>query len=119
MNDKPKVIESHTLVKLKTDNVTYKGRTVADGRKQCGTVTDEEKASPMVMLESLFLTSIVDAKERRKVATLDIPNAFIQSDMDETVYVAIRGELAALLVIIAPEIYRDYVTDKNGKRYFM
>ena len=111
------IIESHTLVKIKND-LSTKARTVADGSKQRGTVPDEDKASPTVNLESIFLTSAIDAKEHRSVATLDIPNAFIQSDMekDDVVIMAIRGEMVELLLEIAYDIYAPYVHEYNGKK---
>ena len=33
----------------------------------------------MVMIESVFLTSVMNAKEKRKVATVDIPGTFLQA----------------------------------------
>ena len=42
-------------------------------------MTKEEAISPAAFTESIILTSIVDAKERRDVATVDIPNAFAQT----------------------------------------
>ena len=42
-------------------------------------VTKEEASSPTAFTESVILTSIVDAKEGREVATVDIPNAFAQT----------------------------------------
>jgi len=37
----------------------------------------EDSASPTSALESIFLTSIIDAKEERDVMSVDVPNAFI------------------------------------------
>ncbi len=53
-----------------------KGRGCADGRKQRLYKTKEETSAPTVAIESLFLTCTIDAKERRTVATTDIPGAF-------------------------------------------
>ena len=79
----------------------------ADGRKQRDTIPKSETASPTVALESVFLTSVVDAHENRDVAVLDIPNAFIQTDMEgEKVVMKLKGELAELLVKTAPQLYR-------------
>ena len=41
-----------------------------------------EVSSPMVSLESVLLTAVVDTCEEHDVAIVDIPNAFIQTDMD-------------------------------------
>ena len=43
----------------------------------------EEAATPTVMTESVLLTATVEARERRDIATFDIPNAFIQTAVDE------------------------------------
>ena len=68
-------------------NGDTKARKVADGSKQ-RTYDDYDKSdgsSPTVVTESIFMTGVVDAKERRNVAVLDIANAFLQADNDETV----------------------------------
>ena len=41
----------------------------------------DHTASPTVGLNSLMTTCVVDAKENRGVATVDIPNAFTQTDL--------------------------------------
>jgi hypothetical protein len=43
----------------------------------------EEVSSPTVSTEALFITAAIDAAEGRDVATCDIPNAFIQTDLNE------------------------------------
>ena len=62
-----------------------------------------------MVTESIFMTGVVDAKERRNVAVLDIANAFLQADNDETVNL-LRGKLAEMMVRIDPTLYREYVT---------
>ena len=74
-----------------------KGRGCADGRKQRIWTTKEEATSPTVSTEAVLLTSIIDAKERREVMTVDIPGAFMQGDQDETVHMKLEGTLAELL----------------------
>jgi hypothetical protein len=92
-----------------------KARGCADGRKQRLYKTKEETSSPTVTTEALFLTSLIDAEERRKVATVDIPGAFMHSDMDELVHVRMSGPMATLLVRVDPAKYRKYlVKDKKG-----
>ena len=67
-------------------------------------------------LESALLTTVIEASENRDVVILDIPNSFVQTDMEEeTVFMKLRGELAELLVRTAPELYRKFVLNKNGK----
>ena len=43
------------------------------------------------------MTFIIDALERRDVATTYIPGAFMQSDMDEVVNMKIEGKIAQLM----------------------
>jgi hypothetical protein len=65
------------------------------------------------MTESILLTAAIEAKEQRDVMTLDIPNAFIQTDVkpvgDERIILKIKGALVDMLVEMQPEIYKDYV----------
>ena len=66
---------------------------------------------PTAALESVLLTSTIDAKEGRDVAIIDIPNAFVTTrigDKKDIVIVRLRGKLAELMVATAPEIYKKY-----------
>jgi hypothetical protein len=92
-----------------------KGRGCADGRKQRLYTNKEDTSSPTVTTEGLFLSCVIDAKEGRDVATADIPGAFMQADMDETVFVRMAGPLAKLLTRVDPNKYGRFVTMENGK----
>ena len=73
-----------------------KGRTVAGGNKQRDFISKEEASSPTVATESVLLTCIIDAEEGRDVSVIDIPNAFIQTrieDKKDMVFIKIRGVL--------------------------
>jgi len=111
------VLESHMFLKEKRDG-KIKGRTVAGGNKQRDYISKEDASSPTVATESVLLTCIVDAEEGRDVAVIDIPNAFIQTrieDKKDMVLMKIRGFLVDMLVDIAPDVYGPYVTtDKRG-----
>ena len=41
-----------------------------------------EAASPTAATKSILLTAVIDAKEGQDVAMVDIPNAFIQMDVE-------------------------------------
>ena len=72
-----------------------------------------EVTSPTAALESVLLTAIIDAKEGRDVAVIDIPNAFIQAHLEneeDNAIMHMRGTLAELLVKVAPKIYTKYIT---------
>jgi len=124
LSDKQKktILESHIFMKQKRTG-EIKGRTVAGGNKQRGYIDKEESSSPTVATESVVLTSVVDAKEERRVTVIDVPNAFIQTvveDKSKRVIIRIRGMLVDMLVKIAPEVYKDYVTiDKKGNKQLL
>jgi hypothetical protein len=92
-----------------------KARGCADGRKQRDTTSKEEASAPTVAIESVMLSATIDAMEERDVATVDIPGAFMQADIDEVVHVKFEGEIAEMLVRLDPKMYRQYIKDENGK----
>jgi hypothetical protein len=96
-------------------NGTVKGRGCADGRKQREGTKKEDASAPTVAIESLMLSCTIDAMERRDVATVDIPGAFMQADMDETVHVKLEGTMAELFSRLDPTLYRKYVRMERGK----
>ena len=113
-DEKKRAISSLMFLKEKRDK-TVKGRFCADGRGQRGDWTRQETTSPTVSTESVFLTSVVDAHERRDVACYDIPGAFLHADSNEDITMVLKGRLAELMVQVAPNLYRKYVTvDKRN-----
>ena len=60
---------------------TVKGRLVYNGSKTRDWVSHKDAASPTIAMESIALTTVIDAKEKRDIMTADIPNAFIQAHM--------------------------------------
>jgi hypothetical protein len=85
----------------KKRNGTIKGRGCADRRKQRAHTSKEEASSPTVAIEAVMLSCVTDAMERRDVATVDIPGAFMQADMEQdTVHMKLEGKMAELLVRI-------------------
>ena len=76
-----------------------KGQGCADGRKQRAYIDKEDSASPTVATDSVFITAVIDALERRVVAVADIPGAFMHSDMDPGVYMRLTGLMAELLLL--------------------
>ena len=55
------VLESHLFLKQKRDQ-SIKGRMVAGGNKQRGNIDKTDATSPTSALESVLLTSTIDAK---------------------------------------------------------
>jgi hypothetical protein len=119
---KQSVLESHMFLKEKRDG-KLKERTVAGGNKQRDFISKEEASSPTVATESVLLTCIVDAEEGRDVAVIDIPNAFIQTrieDEKDMVFIKIRGVLVDMLVDITPDAHKSCVSaDKKGTKQLL
>jgi hypothetical protein len=92
-----------------------KGRGCADGRSQRAYISKEDASAPTVAIESVMLSCVIDAAEHRDVATVDIPGAFMQADMDDTVHVKLEGKMVDLLVKIEPKLYRKYVLIEKDK----
>ena len=62
-------------------------------------------------------TAAIAAAEKRKVRCYDVPSAFVNTDVDKDVIMVLKGDLADMMVQIAPETYRKYITtDKKGTR---
>ena len=92
---------------------SIKARSCANGSKQREHIAKEEAAAPTVALESVFITSTIDAKESRKVVTIDIPGAFLHAHNEDYVIMKMVGTLAELMVKTNPKLYRQYVIDRN------
>ena len=105
---------------VKKQDGKIKARKVAGGNKQQGFIEKEDASSPTVATESVLLTCTIDAMENRDVCVVDIPNAFIQTRVEnrkDQAIICIRGELVSMLVETAPEVYSDYVeVDKRGNK---
>ena len=90
-----------------------KGRGCADGRRQSLWYPREKKSAPTVMIESVFLTCAIDAKEQRDVATVDIPGAFLQAKSKDHLTIRLDCQLVEALVKIDKN-YEKYVTEEKG-----
>ena len=96
-----------------------KGRLAYNGKKTRNWISHEDKSSPTVHTEALFLTVAVDAHQRRDIMSLDIPNAYIQTQLPEKkrgerVVMKIRGLLVEWLVTIDPISYAPFVVMERG-----
>jgi hypothetical protein len=93
-----------------------KARGCADGRKQRAYISREDAQSPTVDTSSIFITCLIDAIERREVAIVDVPGAFMQADMDEVVHVRFTGKMVELLLEIDPTTYGEYVCMEGNEK---
>jgi hypothetical protein len=115
------VLESHMFLKEKRDGF-LKERTVAGGNKQRDYISKEDASLPTVATEAVLLSCIINAEEGRDVAVINIPNAFIQTRVEDKgdMAIKIRGVLVDILVQIAPDVYKSYVTtDKKGTKQLL
>jgi hypothetical protein len=106
--DKRNALPILLFLTMKRDG-TVKGRACADGRKQRIWTTKEDSSSPTIAIEALFYTLMIDALERRHVATCDIPGHFLQTDMEGRLILRIDGALALLLVEIDPKRWKKHL----------
>ena len=71
----------------------------------------------------MLYTCIIDAMEKRKTITLDIPNAFITTVVEKEEDMAIieqEGYLVDVLMEIDPEYYKEYVwEDSKGQKHLI
>ena len=99
-------------------NGDIKARKVANGGKQ-RTYDSYERSDgslPTVATDSIFMTGVIDAKDMRAIAILDIANAFLHAENDEKIPMLLRGRLAEMMVQVDPSMYRKYVTySPNGQ----
>ena len=61
--------------------------------------------SPTVSTEAVMLNVTIGALEGRNVAVVDIPGAYMISEMDEEVHVVFGGILAELMLAADPALY--------------
>ena len=106
----------HYLMFLKEKRCgKIKGRGCANGKPQRKYIDKNDAASPTVSIEAVFLSLLIDAQEKRDVAVIDIPGAFMQADMDVETYVKIQGKMAEIFINLDPEYYAPFKCTENGK----
>jgi hypothetical protein len=65
-----------------------------------------------------MLTSIINTFDKRDVATVDIPGAFVQTKMpkgEEDMHVILDGRITELLAKLAPKTHQEYVHQRCGQ----
>ena len=104
-------LESHLFLKQKHDD-SIKGRMVTDGSKQHTSIAKEDATSPTIALESVLLMATIDAAEGWDVTTIDIPNAFVQTRLDDDsdkVLMRLHGKLTKLFFKIIYFVIIEFV----------
>jgi hypothetical protein len=73
--------------------------------------------SPTVAMEPMFITAAITASKKCHVCCYNIPSAFVNTDVNEDMLMVLKGETAEMMVNIAPQIFRRYITvDKAGTK---
>jgi hypothetical protein len=65
--------------------------------------------SPTVSTESVFTTLAIAASDNRYVRCYSAPSTFVNTNVDKNLLMVLRGELAEMMVHIAPQIYHKYI----------
>ena len=103
------------FLKEKRDG-NIKGRGCADGRKQRLWMQKDQTSSPTVSNQALFLSCLIDAKERRDTATADVPGAFLQTPNNgEEVIIRLDRQMAVQLARINPK-YAEHMVEEKGQK---
>ena len=111
--ERDEIINSLLLVEENRDG-SLKGRLVAHGDQQKQYLNKDEVYSPTVKTTSVFLTSVIEAKEKHDTRVHDIPNAFVQTENEDKVVLKVKEKSAELLVKTDPKLYRKYVIYEQG-----
>ena len=98
-----------------------KARTHANGSAQREWMSKEDATSPTAAVEAMLLTAVIDAKENRKVITVDAPNAFIHTavgnDKDgDRITMKMRGPIVNMLVSLDHNLCNDKVVTEDGQK---
>ena len=93
---------------------------VFNGKPTREWLSREESASPTASLEGLVITGVIDTHEGRDIMSSDIPNAFIQAELNrngkERIIMKITGVLVDILIKVAPNEYTGSVVMEKGQK---
>ena len=97
------------FLKEKRDK-SVKARMCANRRRQRGDWKKQDTTLPTVLLEVVFITAVIEAHKEHNVACFDIPGAFLHANLDKNITMFFNGRLAKLIVKVAPNLYRKYIS---------
>ena len=110
---KNSALRMHCFIVQKRDG-RIKARAVEDGRLQ-ERYMEEETYSPTVQLESIMLSSLVYAYERRHIRTIDIKGAFLKANVPEDLKLIVKMDRQ--LAEPMNELRPDFKIDEEGVMY--
>jgi hypothetical protein len=104
-----KSLELLMFLKEKRDH-SVNARMCTNGQKQRGDWTKQDTMSPTVSVEVVLVTVVINAHEGHDVACFDIMGPFKHADSDKNITMILKGRLAKLMVQVAPNLYRKYIS---------
>jgi hypothetical protein len=116
--ERKRAMESLLFLVEKRDK-KVKARTCANGSTQREYIEREDASSPTAATETILITGVIEAKQRRDIMTNDVPNAFVQTPVPQDgdkIIMKIRGQLVDILTEIAPETYHSYIVYEGKKK---
>jgi hypothetical protein len=97
-----------------------KSHACANVSTQRGYINKEDAAGATAATESIIITATVDTQENHDIMSADIPNGFVQTDMEkigeEKLTMKICGALVEMLVLLDPELYQPFVTKERSEK---
>ena len=75
----------------------------------------EQTSSPIVSNQALFLSYVIDAKERQNVGTADVPGAFLQTKSEGEIIIRLDRQMVIQLARISSKYAKDMVEEKGQK----
>ena len=90
-----------------------KGKMCSNGSPHRKFVPRKESKFPTITLEGLLSTIVIDAHEDSKVATFDVPGAYLQTDLpkDEFALLLMESKFVDIMCDINPK-YKQHVCFK-------
>ena len=77
-----------------------------------------DMASQIAMMESIFISAAIDAKEEQDVAIMDLPGVFLHAENDDRVVMFMKRKMAEHMAHFVPQIYNKYTTtSKWGEKF--
>ncbi len=69
--------------------------------------------SPTVSLTSLFSILVLAAKKKLKIASFDVAGAFLHADLEDSIYMKLSKQIAAVLMANNPDTYEKNFTGRR------
>ena len=113
-------MESLLFLTEKRDKM-IKSQHHANGSTQCIYMEHDEVTSLTIGMEGTLFTTVLEAQEGQAITTCDIPNAFVQTHVEEKdkdgnqTFMKIRGVCVDILCEIDP-IYWDYMVMEGNQK---